>query len=128
MLILTLGALSPDEATASLQEGDHVPGHQQGAEGVHLECLNKSLWGHIGQSCLASPTGMKDPGDINGKVQLAVVCLDVLRDPGEALLLGHVALHGLYPLEAPEVDCSIWVPTSSHHLDIAPSAEAAGKL
>ena len=128
MLILTLDALSPDEATAPLQEGDHVLGHQQGAEGVHLECLNKSIRGHVGQSGLTASAGVEDSGDIDGKVQLAVVCLDVLRNPGEALLPGDVALHGLYPLEVPEVSCGVRVSAASHHLDIAPSAEAAGKL
>lgn len=65
---------------------------------------------------------------VDGKVQLAVVRLNVLRYPGEAFFLGHVTLHGLDPLEAPEAVRVVRVPASRHHLDISPGTQTPGKL
>ena len=48
VLILALGALCSDETVASLEEGDHVLGHQQGPECVDQERLNQGLRGHVG--------------------------------------------------------------------------------
>ena len=63
VLILALGALCSDETVASLEEGDHVLGHQQGPECVDQERLNQGLRGHVGKLDLAAAAGVKDSRD-----------------------------------------------------------------
>ena len=66
VLILALGAVCSDETVASLEEGDHVLGHQQGPECVDHERLNQGLRGHVGKLDLAAAAGVKDTRDCSG--------------------------------------------------------------
>ena len=66
VLILALGALCSDETVASLEEGDHVLGHQQGPECVDQERLNQGLRGHVGKLDLAAAAWVKDTRDCSG--------------------------------------------------------------